>query len=211
MAEATGVVVETALIGVGHDAYAPMAGAASRAVVSYLETRFRVARDIIEDEFRVAGVTDGHFHDDQQLAAGAYRYARAVRDQSADENLRLLAQAMVGLARRDKAWVSDFLKFADILAPLSRDEIVFVGILVAADSKNNDMPEPKPGAADLAKSALAEAFGDDDLTQAIAGRSLRSGLVIAKTGWGSLIYVISPLGREVRDLINVDRALNPEN
>jgi len=37
------------------------------------------------------------------------------RDQAADENLHLLAQAMLGLARRHTLWASDFLKIADHL------------------------------------------------------------------------------------------------
>jgi len=210
LAEAAGAAIETALIATRHEILAPLAGTTSRAVVHYLTRRFEAGAREIEREFRVAGVRDGHFHDDDQLAAGAYRYARAVRDQAADENLRLLAQAMAGLARRDTVWVDEFLKFADAISPLSRDEIIYLGILIAGHKEALRIGDPAANGSSIARKNLDAAFPGEDLVQSVGARLQRSGFVIARpVASGIVAYILSPLGKELSGFVNFDRALDP--
>jgi hypothetical protein len=145
--------------------------------------------------------------------AGSYRYARAVRDQTAEENLRLLVQAMHGLAAREELWVSDFLKFADILAALSRDEIILIGRMMAEDAawaRRAEPMEERPSVWHLVTiSELGGLFESEAYLTATAGRAVRSGLIIAQTGWGSLVFELSPQGRQAREFLNIDAALYP--
>ncbi len=56
-----------------------------------------------------------------------YRYALAVRDGTARRNLRLLAKAMVSLAKRDRLFSDEFNKYADVLSRMTRDQILVLG------------------------------------------------------------------------------------
>ena len=131
--EAIRETIETAFVWAKAEVLAPGAGFVATAVVQYLLGRQEAARGILRSELERAGASVADFKDVDQLAAAAVRYHRAARDQAADANLRILAQAMIGLARRDELWASDFLKYADILSPLNRDELVLLVKIMEAD------------------------------------------------------------------------------
>jgi hypothetical protein len=142
--EAIGAVIEGVCVyGEGE---APIAGFATGAVLRYLLGRQDTARGTLRSQLERSGVTAADFKDTEQLAAAALRYMRAARDQAADENLRVLAQAMVGLARRYELWASDFLRYAEILAPLSRDELILIGTLMKEDQEFYTTPRPPKAA-----------------------------------------------------------------
>jgi hypothetical protein len=137
---------------------------------------------------------------------------RAARDQAADENLRILAQAMIGCARRQELWASDFLRYADLLAPLSRDELILIGRLMSEHRKAfgdnlveaNRQREPWL----LTSAALTKMFGNIDAVTATAVQAQRSGLLVPYSGTGTAIYALSPLGIRVRQVVNIEAALN---
>jgi hypothetical protein len=118
--DAIGAFIETAFVYGKAEVAAPVAGLATAAILRYLTGKLDTARNILRSQLERAGVTAADFRDAEQFGAAALRYIRAARDQTADENLRILAQAMVGLARRRVLWASDFLKFAEVLAPPQR-------------------------------------------------------------------------------------------
>src|SRR5690606_26223839 len=107
--EVIGAVVETAFSYAKNEILAPGAGLASTAVAKYLFKRTEEARSVVLSELERLGASPDDFKDAEQFAAAAYRFSRATRDQTADENLRILAQAMIGLARRETLWASEFL------------------------------------------------------------------------------------------------------
>lgn len=167
--------IESAFIAAKAEALAPVAGFITSVVARYLLARQVNAREILRSELERAGATESDFRDAEQFAAGAIRYTRAVRDQAADENLKLLAQAMIGLARRDTLWASDFLKYAEVLSALSRDEIILIGRIMAEDLRWNTLeeePEKRPTVWHMVTgSSLLGIFPDERTIMAIAGRA----------------------------------------
>jgi hypothetical protein len=106
----------------------PRCSLATTTIGRYLLGRHERARDILRSQLEQAGASEQDFRDADQLAAAGVRYMRAARDQAADENLRTLAQAMIGLARRSELWATDFLKYAELLVPLSQDELILLSL-----------------------------------------------------------------------------------
>lgn len=193
------------------DIAAPFAGLAANAATTYLTRRFDRGGEILKDEFSRRSAHAADLRDADQLAAAAIRYTRAIKEQAADENLYLLAQAMLGCARRHELWASDFLMHADVLASLTRDELLLIGLIMAEDKRWNEMnesPDARPTVWHMVtSSALAGIFPDDRYVQSVAARAQRSGYILALSGWGSMVYELSPIGREVRDLVDIEAAL----
>lgn len=208
--------VETALVAARLEALAPLGGAATGIIANYLMGRFQSAAAIFKSATAEAGAEAGHFRGDDQLASAAHRYARAVRDQAADANLRILADAMIGLARREELWATDFLKYADIIAPLSRDELILIGLMMAEDQTFYESPRPRDSGGDLWKIVVTAAvtvppverlFPSVKHLDAVAARALRSGLILPIAGFDGTSYELSPMGREFRAVVNIGAAL----
>lgn len=213
--EMIGAVIETVVSYAGGELFAPSAGVGATIMARYWAARHEEGRRVFRSELERLGATAEDLADVDEFAAGAVRYTRAVRDQAAAENLRLLVQAMVGLARREKLWASDFLKYADILATLSRDEIIMIGAIMSADKKYHAAPQPKPKEQSIWSDALytvsggGRPFPNSDYATAVAVRALRSGLILPLQLMSSPAYLLSPIGYEVRTVIDIDAALNP--
>jgi len=210
--EAVGNMIETVIVGAKAEILAPGLGFAGTAVARYLVGRYDAARTILRSELERVGVTAQDFNDAEQFAAGALRYARAVRDQAAEESLRLLAQAMAGLAKRHELWASDFLKIADIIAPLSRDELILIGrMMMEQDRRFYATPRPPRSEGDYWRNTVDEVialFPSESHMLAVATRAQRSGLILPIVGNIDVTgFYLSPIGREVRDIVNVEAAL----
>jgi hypothetical protein len=199
--EAIRATIETVFTWSKFEILAPGAGFAAAAIGRYLLGRAERAQGILRSALERAGATSEDFRDAAQLAAAALRYTRAARDQAADENLRILAQAMIGLARRQELWASGFLKYAEILAPLSRDDR-----LMAEDAKLA-IPPP-PGSTELWRTIKTlELFPSEQYLAAVAVRAQRSGLINPITGWDGTHYELSPIGRELREIVDIPAVL----
>ncbi len=188
-----------------------MAGAMAR----YVRKRIAAGKRILQGEFASCGATEQDFQDEEEFAAAVVRYARAVRDQAADENLKILAQAMVGLARRHTLWADEFLKYADIIVSLSRDELLVIGTLMIEDEKiesaGNSAITPGQAWATTLKNLLA-VFPSPEYVGAVAARAQRSGLLFSpRATFGTTSYQLSPIGREVRAFVDINAALAAKN
>jgi hypothetical protein len=207
--EAIRTIIESVLTWSKFETLAPSAGFAAAAIGRYLFARQERSEGILRSALERAGATAQDFKDAEQFAAGALRYVRAARDQAADENLRILAQAMIGLARRQELWASDFLKYAEIIAPLSRDELMLIGWLMAEDAKL--ATPPPPGSADLWRVLNTSGlFPSPQYLAAVAARAQRSGLISPITGLDGTQYELSPIGREVRSIVDIPAALRSD-
>jgi len=185
--EAVSAAIEAALIWSGLEILAPGARFATTTIGRYLLGRHERARDILRSQLEQAGASEQDFRDADQLAAAGVRYMRAARDQAADENLRILAQAMIGLARRQELWASDFLKFSEIVAPLSRDELILVGLLMSEHKQFYSVPRPENSDGDLWRiivenSQNSSLFPTSQYLWTVAARAQRSGLIIQAIG-----------------------------
>ena len=107
----------------------------------------------------------------------------------------------------------DYLKFADMLAPLSCDEIILISRMMTEDSAWNAQPEPsdeRPTVWHMVTTGeLSSLFESQTYLEATAGRAVRSGLIIARSVWGGLAFEPSPQGRRAREFLNIEAAVHP--
>ncbi|HUC61614.1 MAG TPA: hypothetical protein VMF53_06630 [Alphaproteobacteria bacterium] len=211
-----GALVETAFILARKDAVAPLAGLASTAITEVLIANEDRAERILRGAVERWGVEAHEFEAPNQLAAAIIRYADVARHQAAAENLEVLADAMLGLARRHVLFASDFLKFAEIVAPLSRDELLLIGALMDEDAKFYATPRPPNSQGALWKIVRDRlvrlppetgTFPDLDTLNATAARATRSGLLVPLAGFGGTTYALSPIGRKLREIVDINAAI----
>jgi hypothetical protein len=208
--QAISAVVEAAFAYGGGEVIAPVAGLAASVVTRYLIGRHERAHRILRSQLRLAGANESDFRDSEQLAAAGVRFFRAAREQAADENLRLLAQAMVGLARRHELWSSEFLKYAEIIAPLSRDELILIGALMTEDldaTARGPNLRTEIWRAVVDKLTREGIFRIAEEVPAVAARAQRSGLIVYMAGFDGGFYQLTPLGRDIRDVVDVDAVI----
>ncbi|MEA2757214.1 MAG: hypothetical protein QOJ54_3503 [Aliidongia sp.] len=202
--EAVGAIVETVAILYGYEKAGPLGGFAVGAVAKYVMGRIDAGKEILISCLQQAGMSLADFHDAEQFTAGAVRYVRAARDQAADDNLRLLAGAMVGLARRQQLWASDFIRFANAIAPLTPDELLIIGTLMTADSDWGSLPEatrPISPWAIACNRLIPAQFPSYEHAQSAGAMAQRSGLILPLNTYGVTIYGLGPSGRQLRAIL----------
>ncbi|MBB6221935.1 hypothetical protein [Rhizobium leguminosarum] len=104
-----------------------------------LQQRAQKARDILLAEIRL-GTRPIQFQSADEAAAITYRYMRAAEEGAARTNLRLLARVIVGSAEGSGLYADDFLRWADVLAGLRREEVIVLGVM---QRLNNQPPNPE--------------------------------------------------------------------
>jgi hypothetical protein len=115
----------------------PVSGFISKLGEKYLERKRKEAAEILIEEVAKGSPEPINFTkaDVDPLIEIIYRFLKAAADGAARENLRLLAQVIVGL-KRNKALESDkFRKWANILEQLTRDELMVIGKAIALKRK----------------------------------------------------------------------------
>ena len=129
----------------------------------------------------------------------------------------MLAKANVGQLRRTSLVADEFLQYADMLASLSRDEIILIAALykfwLDAEEQRKIQPvvEPKdPWTA--AKEALCpDVFPNKEYVEGVAARAQRSGLVAFASVFGGSAYKLTPLMfDEVPKFVDFQDALQRE-
>jgi hypothetical protein len=175
--------------------------------VKWLEKRRLAAADILIEE-----VSKGHHgaisfeeHDVEPLIEIIYRFTKAVADGAAMDNLRLLAQVIAGLKKNKALDPDKYRKWANVLETLTRDEIIVLGMAYRA-RKAIQEADPK-GANDfwqrLEKSLEAGRYSKAEV-QALCASLLRTGLLIALSAFGGLVYMDTPWLVELGDLANLE-------
>ncbi|GAC1043828.1 hypothetical protein [Rhizobiales bacterium] len=93
-----------------------------------LGRRVESAQQVLLDEIK-RGDRPLEFHSADEAAAITYRYLRAAEEGAARLNLRLLARVIVGSVENGALYADDFLRWADTLAGLKREEIIVLGVV----------------------------------------------------------------------------------
>lgn len=173
----------------GGIAVASLGGAMlAEALGRVMARRAETARKILEDELRAGDRT----LDEQDLegaAAISFRFARAAHEGAARLNLRLLAAVFSGQIVRKEIVADEFLSFADILAPLRRNEIIYLGLLLkhGAFSDALGINAFREATAAVMYDEQIQSVGCDMFeVQAVAQSLLRTGLVSAEFHGGAL-------------------------
>jgi len=199
-----------ALIADGLGAIAvPGASSAGEAVKGYLQRRSDEARAILLDELRLGNIDAANVAAEDDRVAVVYRYLRASWEGSARVNLRLLAKAIVGCLKTNTLVADAFLPHADALAMLSRDEIILLAMMCRIQSRFGDAPPIN----ELWPPTVQKLEGigwSKDYADAIAGRAMRSGYVLAASAWSALSFRPSPLLLDLCKTVDFDDALRRE-
>jgi len=191
--------------------FIPGGATASTLLMGYFERRHEQAREIVLAEMRAGNIDQTEAASEDDAIAITLMILKAARDGRARINLRLLAKAFVGLARRDFLAADELLAHADIPASLSRDEIIVIATVYRYYLMGNDQNRNRGDYWLLAKGNLAKHEMElEDRVQAVAGRAQRSGLVAAVSAFDAVAYRVTPLLRDLVKLVDVDDALRRE-
>jgi hypothetical protein len=150
-----------------------------------------------------------------EVAAMIFRYMRAAQEGSACLNLRLMAMTAKGIIERPPIYASTFLRYAEILATLTRDEVVAIAALHRNECEQNQNASSEEDARANAKVRTREQlvpsyFSTESHLEYVLQAATRAGLVIGRSGWGALVYETSPLADELARLVSFEEALRKD-
>ncbi|MBB3409210.1 hypothetical protein FHT87_003129 [Rhizobium sp. BK316] len=163
-----------------------------------MQKRASTARDVLLHEIR-QGHAPIEFQDADEAAAITYRYMRAAEEGAARLNLRLLARVIVGSAEGPGLYADDFLRWADVLAGLRREEVIVLGVMQRVqmgETPIEDSSKNPPVAFWLACTRILEQqYGlQPAASTSCAHALLRTGLVQLVSGSMETVVVPAPTG-----------------
>lgn len=193
---------------------APGAPGAAVVVSRYLRRRTEEARAILIEELRRASIGYTEAVPEDDAIPIVLRYLRAAREGAARLTLRMLAKLVAGQMKRGTMSAPAFLRYADSLVPLTREEIIVVGSMCRAwtthcsTKDGNDMAVLAPWL--TTKRDLAAKGWSEDYLVATATAGQRIGLLVRVNAVGSLAFRVSPLAIELGRAVDFEDALRRE-
>ncbi len=181
----------------------------------YLTARSVAARDTLFEELRAGNIDALQAANEDEVIAVIYRYALAVRDGSARRNIRLLAKIMVGLKKRDRLYSDEFNRYADVLARLTRDQMLVLGRYTALyreeQTETPDSERARIAAwSRLIKELVPSEFASNEDILYICGQCSGRGLIITSSAFSTLVHRPSPLMHEIAELADFEDVLEAE-
>lgn len=171
-----------------------------------LRQRAEAARDILLEEVR-RGDKDLTAPEADAVVAILLRYGRAAQEGAARLNLRLMAQVIVGQARLGCLYADEFLRYADTLASLRREEVLLLGTMQRHWKAEPDRAKVmERSCADL----VPKVFMDGDDLAAAAGAVTRTGLLMAEACFGGLFFQPTRLLDDLCRLASFEVAVQAE-
>ena len=191
------------------------ANTATNVFRAYMRRRTDEALAILLAELRAGEIDSLNVANEDEAIAIMYRYLLAVRDGAARRNLRLLAQTVVGLAKRDRLFSEEFNKYAEILSRLSRDEILVIGTLHRYRKAEERRQGPLVGTGQYWPKVLKELvpgqFPTEEHVIAVCCSGMRSGLLFTPRDFDSAgSFASSPIMDEVAELTEFQEVLVDE-
>jgi len=184
------------------------------AIASYLRRQSEAARDILLEEFRLGNIDRIELASEDELGGILFRYFNAIRDNAARLNLRLMAKVMVGQAQRDRLYADEFSRYSNMLASLSRDEVLVVS-KVHQYTKDIMTRRRLNGLADefdkkLINDLVPSHFLNEEYLLAVCMAASRSGLLIETTDYITFRFLSTPLMDEIAQLADFQDTLRRE-
>lgn len=102
---------------------------ATSLIEDFLSKRLKCAQDELIAELRDAKRSSQDVAEQDELISIIYRYLDAARQGAARLNLRLMAKVIKGQYEHDELRADEFLRYADMLSSLTRQEVTFLAIL----------------------------------------------------------------------------------
>jgi len=166
-------------------------GVVTTAIGKMMAKRHNMLREIVLSELR-----QGNFEnvDQDELVAIFFRLIRDAEEGAARNNLRLMTRVINGMAEKKELTAPSFLKYANILASLTEDEITALGIMV----RYKDVTDNK-GIKERAAELERQVPHSESVLQAL----MRTGLIKMKTNTladlseGTYKFCLSPLMDEI--------------
>lgn len=188
----------------------------SMAVQRVIQKRNQVAKEIFVEHVKMGDRSLLDVGGIDEVAAMIFRYMRAAQEGSARLNLRLMAMTVNGIAERPPIHASKFLRYAEILSTLTRDELVAIATLY-----RNERTQKQDASSDEDARAKARVRTREQLIPSYFSTELhleyvlhaatRTGLVISRSGWDALVYETTPLADELARLASFEEALQKES
>jgi hypothetical protein len=108
---------------------------AGKLISEIFKKRIEAAREIALGEMRRGERFQSYVAHGDEIAAVVMKYLECARQGAARRNLRLMARIMRGQMATRSLYADEFLRFADILASLNREEVCFLGTAYRARRK----------------------------------------------------------------------------
>lgn len=177
-------------------------------LAGYARRRAKEAEDILLSEIR-QGVDPLVAANEDEAIAVIYRYMLAVKNGAAHRNMRLLARAIAGLARRDKLFSDEFGKYAHCLENLTRDQILVLGRLHYYKQRLRDGASSQEVWQPLIKELVPDQFETVEHLMTACVSALPSGLVLNPLDFDSTGYfTTSPLMDELVSFVDFENGLD---
>ena len=160
-----------------------------------LEKRIDRARRILQEEI-ARGTKSLSDVPDEELASVAFRYLRAATEGTARLNLRLMAATASGQANGAGLYADEFLRWADLIANLRREEVIVLATLYREWNAFKGGGVNRLDAWPVAQDTLSREAGmDKKASNAIGTACLRTGLVQIATGLSDGGHRLYPTSR----------------
>jgi hypothetical protein len=152
-----------------------------------LNRRAQTARKILTEELQRGNAHLVDIADRDEAAAMVFEYAEAAKRGAARRNLRLIAQVLTNqVAQSPPLYADEFLRWASLLASLSREEIILASTMLRLWS--HPMARSSVEGTTLAVKdelvGLTKTFPKDNEYEATAFALSRTGLIIPVSGYG---------------------------
>ncbi len=187
----------------------------AQAVQHLMRRRAEQAHHILLDELRNGEKTLSSTEVEESIAV-LLRYGRAALEGSARLNLRLMAKVIAGQTQQSALYADEFLRQADVVAGLKREEVVLLG----AFQRYWISPETRAMASDndrmneVQRQMLSELIPEpfEDIAEFVATESavVRTGFLSGIATFGGTIYRPTRAFERLCSLVSIDAALKVE-
>lgn len=174
-----------------------------------LRKRAERAREVLITELRHGRATLFDV-DPEEAVSVVYRYFRAATEGAARLNLGLLGSCIANGTGRDSLRADEFLRWADALASLSREEIHLLACLRAVgDWSRQEATDWSPNSwMDRVANRMTAHFGYSHMETLAAFAALtRTGCVAFGPPRGGMTYTNTPVFHELMRLVDVEGAI----
>jgi hypothetical protein len=185
----------------------------SKGIHTLLHRRLEAARQIFLSQLEAGDRLLEEVGEVDDLAACIFEYLSAAQRGAARVNLRLMAQILVGQIQTPPIYADNFLRWASLVASLSREEVIAISVHYRMWQRHR--LERDGGKEDAGKDTKevdevvghGKPFKNGDEYYRTISAMVRTGLVVPKSGWGSLIYEPSDLMDKIAGLVDIEAAL----
>jgi hypothetical protein len=176
--------------------------------------RLERARDILLEELSLGEKRLPPTQIDEAVAI-TYRYFRAAQEGTARLNLRLLASVIAGQARLSALVADEFLRDADMIASLRREEVMLLAKLHHAWGSDWLQQSSPPNRSEegirwATAQLVPSVFEDRQSLEATAGALVRTGLLKMVPGVMGLCFSPTPLLARLVSLAPLEAAIAKE-